>query len=299
MDDDVAARKTYRYVRLGMIGAVGFLVAAILIERSKVDGCWQTSISAYYYTPARAVFVGVLLAIGLSLIVLKGSTPEEDLCLNTAGMLAPLVALVPTSDAGNCYSIPPESLPTIPNPNGDDPLQVWVIRNIENNIEAILWAGLAALVAAVVIAGIAFLVGKRRGGSDEPRLADLVNEKNRGTFLTLVGAAVMLGLVAWAAQASWFDTRSHGFAAMAMFAMLALAAALNSWQCRRLQRAKYRVIYFVIAVAMAGVACLMFIDADDWRHKVLWVEILEIIAFTAFWITQTRELWHNTVRPQP
>lgn len=40
------AIKTYRYLRIGMIGAVFLLAASIGIERSKVD-CWQTSISAY------------------------------------------------------------------------------------------------------------------------------------------------------------------------------------------------------------------------------------------------------------
>jgi hypothetical protein len=39
--------KAYRYLRIGMIGAVLLLAVSILIERSKVD-CWQRSISAYY-----------------------------------------------------------------------------------------------------------------------------------------------------------------------------------------------------------------------------------------------------------
>lgn len=51
-----------------MVGAVLLLAASIAIERSKVD-CWQTSISAYYYTPARAIFVGGLMVIGFALIV--------------------------------------------------------------------------------------------------------------------------------------------------------------------------------------------------------------------------------------
>ena len=40
------------------------------------------------------------MAIGFCLIVIKGSTAWEDTCLNVAGMLAPVVAVVPTSDAG-------------------------------------------------------------------------------------------------------------------------------------------------------------------------------------------------------
>ncbi|OWY63029.1 hypothetical protein B7486_55270, partial [cyanobacterium TDX16] len=86
------AVSTYRYLRIGMIGAVGLLTTSIWIEHGNVqEPCFQTSISAYYYTPVRAVFVGCLLAVGLALIVIKGRTALEDTCLNSAGMLAPLV----------------------------------------------------------------------------------------------------------------------------------------------------------------------------------------------------------------
>lgn len=33
--------------------------------------CWQRSISAYYYTPVRPIFVGGLMLIGFSLIVIE------------------------------------------------------------------------------------------------------------------------------------------------------------------------------------------------------------------------------------
>ena len=90
------AIKTYRYLRVGMIGAVVLLAASISIEIVKA-GCAQTSISAYYYTPARAIFVGAMFVVGVSLIVYKGRTPWEDNWLNVAGMLAPVVAVVPMS----------------------------------------------------------------------------------------------------------------------------------------------------------------------------------------------------------
>src|SRR6266705_2138388 len=102
--------KTYRYLRIGMIGAVVLLAVSIAIERSKVS-CWQTSISAYYYTPVRAIFVGTMIAVGLVLIVYKGRRPGEDVCLNFAGMLAPVVAVAPTTDVGKCWSIAPSPLP--------------------------------------------------------------------------------------------------------------------------------------------------------------------------------------------
>ena len=128
---DIAAVKTYRYLRIRMVGAVVLLGVSILIERSNVD-CWQTSVSAYYYTPVRSIFVGVMLAIGLCLIVIKGSTTWEDATLNAAGMLAPIVAVVPTTDVGVCWSQSPGPLPV----DDDGNLASWAMANADNNITA-------------------------------------------------------------------------------------------------------------------------------------------------------------------
>jgi hypothetical protein len=294
MDDDVATRKTYRYVRIGMVGATVLLGASVLIEHSEVEPtCWQTSISAYYYTPVRAVFVGALMAIGLSLIVIKGSTWPEDVCLNVAGMLAPVVALVPTSDHGSCWSVEPIPLPTIPNPSGDDELAGWVVANIDNNIEALLFTGGAGLAAAAIIAGVAVAVGKSRGEPVDLRTA---TKENQGTLVGLViAAALLVGGALLFYHWDGFDTGSHGWAAVIMFSFLAAAAAVNAWQCRRGRRWYFR-LYLAIAVLMVAAGFLLF---GDWTHKVLIVETIEMTLFAAFWAVQTRELWHDTIRPAP
>jgi hypothetical protein len=99
------AIKTWRYLRLAMIALVVGLAAAVIYEVARRGGdCVQTSISAYYYTPARAIFIGALIAIGACLICLRGSRDWEDILLNVAGMLAPVVALVPTPAPGVCES---------------------------------------------------------------------------------------------------------------------------------------------------------------------------------------------------
>ena len=85
------ARKTYRYLRLGLVAVVVFLGSSLAVEGSKVN-CLQTSISAHY-APVRSVFVGTMIAIGLSLIVMKGSTWFEDLFLNIAGIEADMADL--------------------------------------------------------------------------------------------------------------------------------------------------------------------------------------------------------------
>lgn len=68
------------------------------------DGGSLGSINAYYYTPVRGMFAGALLGIGVCLVCIRGSTTVEDVLLNAAGMLAPVVALIPTP--------PDERLPT-------------------------------------------------------------------------------------------------------------------------------------------------------------------------------------------
>ena len=55
------------------------------------------SISAYYHSPMRNVFVGILFAIGAFLYLYKGYSTVEDFVLDGAGILAVGVALFPTS----------------------------------------------------------------------------------------------------------------------------------------------------------------------------------------------------------
>jgi hypothetical protein len=88
-------RKTYRYLRLALVALVALIMTAVALEWGRTH-CLQTSISAYYYTPARSIFVGSLVAIGVALIAIRGRSDGEDALLNLAGMLAPVVAFVPT-----------------------------------------------------------------------------------------------------------------------------------------------------------------------------------------------------------
>ena len=299
IEPDEAARKTYRYLRLGMIGAVVLLGTSVLVEHGNAPkGCWQTSISAYYYTPVRAVFVGALMAIGLSLIVIKGSTVPEDLCLNAAGMLAPVVALVPTSGVGTCWSIQPEPPPTRETPSGPV-LQDWVVANIDNNIQALLVVFLIGLVAAAVIAAVAtgLRVKATDAGAGEVVLAQLRAARWKANWVTililaLTAVVLLLGAVLFL---FWddFDSHFHGYAAGAMFGFLMIAAFFNGMDTRK-RGGWYPRLYFAVAGLMLATAPLLLVDG--WALKVLWVEVLEITWFMTLWIVQSRELWDDTLR---
>ncbi|MGH6626003.1 MAG: hypothetical protein ACRECD_05585 [Burkholderiaceae bacterium] len=64
----------------------------------------QTSMSAYYHTGMRDVFVGVLCAIGSFLFLYKGFTRKEDLALNIAGACAAGIAFFAMDARGDCQA---------------------------------------------------------------------------------------------------------------------------------------------------------------------------------------------------
>jgi len=262
-EQQVYAIKTWRYLRLAMIALVIGLATAVVYEvvRGGAD-CVQTSISAYYYTHAQAIVVGALVAIGVCLICLRGSTEIEDILLNVAGMLAPVVAVVPTPNAGDCASLP--GLPQDPTPN------------IENNVTALLVMGLVAFAA------LAVLSWRRR----QPTPALL----GYGLALALYLAA---GVVFLAAR-PWFVDHAHNIAAGAMFSCIILVAWVNALSFRRKQHdPNARNRYSAIGFAMLSVFVLY---AFGGKYRVLLAEIDAIALFAIFWGIQTEELWGEGVR---
>jgi hypothetical protein len=270
------ARKTYRYLRIGMIGAVVLLAASILIERSKVD-CWQTSISAYYYTPVRAIFVGCMMVVGFSLIVYKGG-PLEDFFLNFAGMLAPVVAVAPTMDVGDCWSVEPIPLPVI-----DGSPAGWVVANINNNFYALLIAGGVGLITAFAVA----IMARRIRGPFEI---------DRGTSLSLAftGLALLFG---WWLIRNWSDfyTLAHGYAAYIMFVFLVLAIIVSAVHHRREQDRLWFQVYAAVAGFMILGGILIPATRVFARHTTFALEAYEIVLFALYWIFQTVENWDEKV----
>ncbi len=113
-----------------------------------------------------------------------------------------------------------------------------------------------------------------------------------------LAAAFVAVLLIWLLFQYWgsFDTRAHGFAAIGMFAFLALAAASNAWQLRHTgpPRSPYFWIYAAIAVLMVLTGLLLFVGPDSWDHKVFAIEIVEITLFAVYWLVQTKEHWWET-----
>ena len=283
--DNPYVLKSYRYLRLVMVGLVVLLAASVLIELQQTGfGCWRTSISSYYWTPVRGVFVGALVAIGTCLIVLKGNTPVEDVLLNVAGALAPIVAFVPILDPKECQSTP------------------WAASadgraNIFNNVGAFLLAGLVAVAVAWWVA--------RREGRGRLSRADLI-----GLLVTIALVLAGLALFLWARE--FFDRWAHYLAAIPLFLVLVAVMVVNAvsyarteaaQKGREMGRAELANRYLAIAaLTVALVVTLGLVTwLGHWRHGTFWLEVVVIAAFAVFWAVQTAELWGEDegLRPDP
>jgi hypothetical protein len=271
-DEQVYAIKTWRYLRLAMVVLVVGIGVSIGFEHWKTDpACFQTSISAYYYTPVQGYFVGALVAIGACLICLKGNTEVEDILLNLAGMFAPVVALVPTPNTGSCASV----LGTTEDRN----------VNISNNMFTLLVVGLIGL------ALVAWLMVRSLRSDDKPATTSIIG----------FGVAVVLWLatvLVFAFARDLFVKKAHYTAAILLFVCILAVVVINALGYKeKTGAAAPRNGYAAIALAMVLAALVVGLAGFlGWDYWVLAIEASLITLFAVFWATQTRELWHDGLR---
>jgi hypothetical protein len=266
------AVKSYRYLRLAIVVVVLSLVVSVVIERWKTT-CWEVSISAYYYTPVHAMFVGALVAIGVCLIAVKGSRDWEDMLLNVAGILAPVVAFVPTSQPSqSCTS------------SAFGPIDAEAY--LDNNVLAYAIGGIVAIGGAWVIAKV-----KKKKGVPTPA------DPPTGFGLLLVALLAAAGVIWYIGFRDSFLAHAHAGTAIAMFVIVGIVIAINATQAKPPYSMIYAVLAGFMAAAFVGVLVVKWI-ADDWRHAVLWLEILELTPFAIYWGVQTFELWDGGIRTE-
>lgn len=274
------ALETYRYLRGGMPVMIVMLTAAVLFERIRAD-CWQTSISAYYFTSAHAVFIASVCATGAMFIVYRGSTDTEDALLNLAGVLAFVVAMVPTTR-------PVLECGTALAPG-------------ELELGAVVRANMWAVVIALALSRVASWWLHRRTRTSTPmsplgRVATWIQR--------LIFAA---GLATLIFAPDWFTANAHGIAAMLMFAAMIVTVFITAFLSGRQDDAKcpnravYHRLYHAIAVAMVltlAVTVTLHRTLDGFNHAVLIAEAALIAEFGAYWLIQTIELWRAGTRDE-
>lgn len=95
---------TYSYLALRRaVGWVGVLLPFVLMLANTIlfGGAFpEKSISLYYHTPVRDLFVGGLCAVALFLFFYAGYNKWDNITANMAGLFAVLVAWFPASETG-------------------------------------------------------------------------------------------------------------------------------------------------------------------------------------------------------
>lgn len=247
---------TYRYVRFSLL--VLLLALMISVAAETVRAGWQTSLSSYYYTPAGPVFIGVLVAVGVCLVALRGYTDAEDVCLNLSGISAPMVAFVPTPDEGR-------------HPD---------VHAIANNA----WTFLAVLAIGYVVVLVAVV---RKPG--HPTLWGLAG-------MAMVPVAWAVGVGWLLVDRHSFALHAHALAAVFTFIPFAGVVVLNTdWGVRVLaregsgSRTRYDAAYWAVAAGMAAVA-IGFAILHSWTYALLGLEVGLLALFAVFWVLQSIDL---------
>jgi hypothetical protein len=303
---------TYRSLRIAMMAATALLAASILQLWVHNHRHFEGSISAYYYTVAHGVFIAAVCALGICLIAYKGHSPTEDVLLDVAGVLAFVVAFVPTKGE---HILDPQ-LPT----------QVNASAGVTNNI----WSLLIAIAVGFSVYGfyVTFAGRKPADGGTDPASAErdmLIQQTYTGYAATakrMVGKRPWLNVLAafakWSLPAVavaiavtgflWFLTdpggfteHAHGRAAAAMFGSLTVVVlhyavyavvGIKTDPSRR----KYAWLYLNLGVIMLVTVILAgcgYAQQPAGGVKVFSYEVVLLAAFTAFWLVQTWDLWNH------
>lgn len=193
-------------------------------------------------------------------------------------MFAPVVAVIPTTVVGQCYSIEPNPQPL----TADGSLANWVQKNVDNNIDALLIVGFIAVILAFIIWRMNLHNPKRRD-EIQPHTRELV----LGTFVALV-VALLLKLL----SRDFFLANAHGKSAVLLFVFLWFAILDNVRIHWKVEGRPWVTPYLVVAVFMVvGYPVSLLFGA----HQVFVLEAWEITAFATYWIVQTVENWDEEV----
>ena len=284
MDRDTSL-DTYRYLRGGIPVMLVMLGVAVVTEWAG-SRSWQTSISAYYFTAVHAVFIAALCAIGALLIVYKGLKPTEDILLNLAGVLAFIVAFVPTSRPAS-----PTSEPVLPRTASDLPVEAVTNDAVIANVWAIV-------VALVVARAASWWMYRHTGTGRELGFIAKV-------AMWVQRAVLAVGVVTLIVERDWFVSHAHGIAAVVMFLAIIATVFLTAFMADKAVLSAnpplYHRIYQCIAITMVVTliaAVVVHFALDNFNHIVLVVEMVLIIEFGVYWAVQTVEKWSPTLTPR-
>lgn len=261
-DYELTVRRTYYGLRVGLVVLAVGLFCGIVVQLVTA-GCMQDSISAYYYTPVRPVFIAALCAVGALLIIYRGNTAGENALLNLAGFLAIVVSFVPTGfgvDARGCAAV-----------------------DIADKSAAITNNIITLLVAAV----LAVLASRLKFGAIDSAGAD-TRTASRWSFGAALIVTILL-IVTFIADLPLFLARAHMASAILFFAAILAVIKLNANAAQHPYRLLYNVFFWgSIGLGLALITARLALPG--FRTVVFWLETVGILGYTGFWALQTVEL---------
>jgi hypothetical protein len=296
---DAYALRTYRYVRVMIIALTVGLLTAVVVEWATA-GCALGSISAYYYTPAHGLFAGGLIGIGVCLIAIRDQNDLQDGLLNLAGLLGPMVALIPMHLNVGTAADPSRQASCITGAQRISDLRPTNVQEVAfglvtgGRLDAIrnnVFALLVMLALGLVLMGGLIWRSRTYPGPSTP------TPKWWPCWLA-VGMTVGVLLVYRCAY-GFFIERVHFLSAGLMFLAVSLFAIVDGIRARSVQGASKRGLAYIALGSGLIAGCLTIIligRHNTWTYTTLTAELWGISLFLAFWIIQTIDLWNHTSR---
>ncbi|MGD8166712.1 hypothetical protein ACEXOS_005775 [Herbiconiux sp. P16] len=272
---------TYRNLRLGIAGTVVLIGVAVGIAAMKVG--ILVSVSAYYYTSARNVLVGALVAAALAMLALSGQGIQRAL-LDAAALFAPLIALVPTlvtpgktpgaaKVCGAAACIPDE-----------------VVPDVETGVWTYLLFGAGALLVAIIVSAVR------------------VVREGRAVVRAVVPSFVIAFAVLLAVLAAWLWAReaflvsTHLVSSIIFFGLIAAVAVANAfepadrptWRFPRGLRIAYWAVAVALVVDLLGLIVVVGsgLALEVTPSPLFLGEAIALALFVAFWVLQSVQKWN-------
>jgi hypothetical protein len=267
----------YRDLRVGMVVLMVMLAAGVIIEKRSAT-CWQSAISAYYYTSAHSIVIAALLALGTLFIVYKGSTDTEDALLTLAGVCTLIAAMVPQGR----------------------PSPLCGQADLPKEFEPAMLPNVYAVVIALSLGWAAIQVQHWFAGTRQTRSPVGI------LSLCVFWLIMALGLIALLFFPDKFLEYAHGAAGTLLLSAFIATAFCTAYVVGREDpstphRRGYQLWYWGIAFLMLGT--LIFVVFLHLRHPSwlgeVWLLVIEaalILEFALYWLVQTAELWDTPDR---
>lgn len=298
VDEDTAptSLRTHRYLRLSLVFVVFALLTSVVVETAVTT--WEPftlgwkplpSISHYFYTPARTVFVGALTAASLALLALSGRDRATTL-LDISALFAPLIAIVPTGLANR------QRIGGFECPDN--------VECVPVEFQGDMRLGVAVYVVVVVVAVIMMGVIRRRTHAPNPS-ARLVSTIAVITAAVLAALAFVPALNAHFPFNFWPVHSIHFVVTLLFFGTFAAVPILHArgpvageTPPTARQRSIYRWISgLLIADLVLLLGAVLFRQIFGEIPVILVGEAVAVILFAAFWWVQTFQRWDDPNPP--